>query len=133
MTKAAALFSVSFLLAAVLGACARAGSAAGPDPAAGMTAPPPTMEEGRQVMTIVARGGYSPYDSTAGAGIPGILRLQTRNTYDCSRALLIPSLGVQRILPASGSADFAFPAMEAGSELRGICSMGMYSFRITMR
>lgn len=91
------------------------------------------VANGRQVITIVARGGYLPRDSIAKAGIPSVIRIVTQNTFDCSRALFLPSLGVQKILPATGTAEFELPALKAGTEFYGVCAMGMYAFRITMR
>jgi len=91
------------------------------------------VENGRQVITIIARGGYSPRDSIAKAGMPSVIRIVTQNTYDCSRALFLPALGVQKILPATGAAEFELPALKAGTEFYGVCAMGMYAFRITMR
>ena len=95
--------------------------------------PPPSMEIGSQLITILARGGYSPQESTARAGVPSTLRLVTKNTYDCSRALILPSLRVQKILPATGTTDFTIPAQKTGTKFYGICSMGMYAFMITFK
>ena len=91
------------------------------------------MENGKQVITILARGGYSPSETVAKAGLPTILRVVTKKTFDCSRALLLPSLRVQKILPATGAIDFTIPAQNAGTEFYGICSMGMYAFVITFK
>jgi len=92
-----------------------------------------TSENGKQVITILARGGYSPKESIAQAGVPTILRMATKNTFDCSRALLLPSLNVQKILPASGAVDIAIPAQKQGARFYGVCSMGMYAFLITFK
>jgi hypothetical protein len=92
-----------------------------------------TSENGKQVITILARGGYSPKESIAQAGVPTILRMTTKNTFDCSRALILPSLSVQKILPASGAVDIAIPAQKRGAQFYGVCSMGMYAFLITFK
>lgn len=92
-----------------------------------------TSENGKQVITILARGGYSPKESIAKAGVASILRMTTKNTFDCSRALILPSLGVQKILPASGALDIAIPAQKQGAQFYGVCAMGMYAFQITFK
>jgi len=98
-----------------------------------MANPQLPVENGRQVISIMARGGYSPGDSFAPANVPSIIRVVTKSTFDCSRALVLPSLNVQKILPATGTIDFEIPAQKQGVQFYGICSMGMYSFRITFR
>jgi hypothetical protein len=92
-----------------------------------------TLENGKQVITILARGGYSPKESIVKAGVSSILRMTTKNTFDCSRALILPSLGLQKILPASGAVDIAIPAQKQGTRFYGICAMGMYAFLITFK
>jgi hypothetical protein len=92
-----------------------------------------TSESGKQVITILARGGYSPKETIARAGVSSILRMTTKNTFDCSRALVLPSLSVQKILPASGAVDIALPAQKQGTRFYGVCAMGMYAFLITFR
>jgi plastocyanin domain-containing protein len=95
----------------------------------------PSLSRGNRtpVIIILARGGYSPSETTAKAGVPSVLRLVTKYTYDCSRVLVLPSLRVQKILPATGTADFALPAQKPGTKFYGICGMGMYSFTITFK
>jgi plastocyanin domain-containing protein len=51
----------------------------------------------------------------------------TDETYSCARALVVPSLGIQRELPATGTVVIDVPAQPAGSKLFYSCSMGMYS------
>lgn len=87
-----------------------------------------TAQAGDQVITIAAKGGYSPKQSIAKAGVPTKLKIQTKGTYDCSTSLIIKSLNFQKLLPATGEVivDAGVPA--AGSSIVGICGMGMYSF-----
>ena len=89
------------------------------------------IENGTQIITIKAKGGYSPRSMTAKAGLPTELRVDTNNTYDCSSALNIPSIGYRNYLPATGSTTIPLPPQKAGSTLRGICAMGMYNFTIS--
>lgn len=91
-----------------------------------------SMVDGKQVIDITARGGYSPRRSTAKAGIPTILRMNTNGSFDCSVALRIPKLGIAKNLEPSGTAEIDLGSPQAGT-IRGLCSMGMYSFEIDFK
>ena len=84
----------------------------------------------KQVVTILAKGGYSPRVVLAKAGVPTLLKMETKGTYDCSASFVLPSLNIQTFLPPSGVKEFTIPPQEAGKEVRGLCSMGMYGFTI---
>lgn len=86
------------------------------------------IRDGVQYITIDAKGGYSPRVSSAQAGIPTKLIVKTNGTYDCSAALVIRSVGYQKVLPQTGEEIIDIGTSEAGSSVRGTCSMGMYSF-----
>jgi sulfite exporter TauE/SafE len=79
------------------------------------------------VRVNVVDSGYTPARSVAPGGQPIRLVLKTENTYSCSRAFVIPSLGIQKILPATGETTINLPAQKAGTRLRFTCSMGMYN------
>lgn len=85
--------------------------------------------EGRQIINISARGGYLPEKSIAKAGIPTIIRFDTRGTFDCSSFVRIPSMDVSVRLPSSGVTDVDLGTREVGT-LQGMCAMGMYPFEI---
>lgn len=87
------------------------------------------IRDGIQYVTIAARGGYSPRVSTAQANIPTKLVMKTNGTYDCSAALVIKSIGYQKILPQTGEEVIDLGTPQVGS-LKGLCSMGMYNFSI---
>jgi plastocyanin domain-containing protein len=87
-------------------------------------------ENGNQLITINAKGGYSPSSMIAKANTPTLLRFATQNTFDCSTSLVINQLGISKNLPATGNTDIEVPAQASGSVLKGSCSMGMYSFSI---
>lgn len=89
-----------------------------------------TVSDGVQIIDIAAKGGYSPRVSEAQAGIPSILRVNTKGTFDCSSALTIPSLGFRKNLPPSDVTEIELPPQESGTSLQGLCSMGMYSFTV---
>ncbi len=86
--------------------------------------------DGKQVIDLTAKGGYSPRVIEAKANMDIILRVSTNNTFDCSSALTIPSLGVRKNLPVTGKTDIEIKAQVSGSEIDGTCSMGMYNFKI---
>lgn len=86
--------------------------------------------DGQQVVEVSAQGGYFPRRIVAQANVPTILRMRTQGTYDCSSTLNIPAIGYSAELPPTGTTEIEIPAQQAGSEIQGICSMGMYSFQI---
>jgi plastocyanin domain-containing protein len=83
-----------------------------------------------QVITITAKGGYLPRVTAAKAGVPTVLKMDTQGTYDCSVALSIPSIGYRKNLPPQGETLIDIPAQPVGTSMRGVCSMGMYSFTL---
>ncbi|HXK39059.1 MAG TPA: cupredoxin domain-containing protein [Candidatus Paceibacterota bacterium] len=85
---------------------------------------------GKQTIDITAKGGYSPRIVVAKAGMPTVLRVSTRGTFDCSSSLVIPKLSYQKFLPPSGTEEIAISAEEAQGTMQGLCSMGMYNFQI---
>lgn len=86
--------------------------------------------DGKQVIEISVKGGYSPRKTIAKAGVPTLLRMKTNGTFDCSSSLMIPQLNYRKILSSSGVEDIEIPASKAIGVLRGLCSMGMYNFEI---
>lgn len=94
------------------------------------SAPTASIVEGVQYIDISAKGGYSPRIVSAKAGVPTTLRVATRGTFDCSASLVIPALSYQKFLPASGVEEIQIPAEKAQGTLQGLCSMGMYSFKV---
>lgn len=88
-----------------------------------------SMVDGKQVILIVAKGGYQPRTSVAKAGIPTVIRFDTKGTFDCSSSVRIPSLTISKILPNSGTTDIEIEKPVVGI-LQGSCGMGMYPFEI---
>ncbi len=88
-----------------------------------------SVVDGKQIIEINARGGYSPRKSVAKAGIPTVLRFNTGGTFDCSASVLIPSLGISKLLPQSGVTDIDI-GTEKVTTLQGMCGMGMYRFEV---
>jgi plastocyanin domain-containing protein len=88
-----------------------------------------SIVDGKQVIEITARGGYQPRKSVAKAGVPTVIRFNTSGTFDCSASVRIPSLGVSKLLPQTGSTDIDIGTQTA-SVLKGSCGMGMYPFEV---
>ncbi len=89
-----------------------------------------SVVDGKQVIQIDAKGGYAPRNTVAKANMPTTLNVQTSGTFDCSSALVIPSIKYRANLPPSGVTPIEIPPQPAGSTLKGVCSMGMYSFAV---
>ena len=124
---------IAIIIAVVLigGAILYAGSSSGSAGGATLTANAVSIIDGKQVIEIMAKGGYSPRQVSAKAGVPTVLRLKTNGTFDCSAGVVIPSLGVRETLPSTGNTDIEVPPQALGSVLEGRCVMGMYTFAIT--
>ncbi|MFZ6030235.1 MAG: sulfite exporter TauE/SafE family protein [Chloroflexota bacterium] len=86
----------------------------------------PVADASTTLTVNVANDGYFPYTSYAQAGVAVTLNLVTENTMSCSRAFVIPVLGVEELLPRTGMVSLAIPPQEPGTVLRYSCSMGMY-------
>ncbi len=79
-------------------------------------------------LTLTARNdGYYPGVLYAKAGAPVTLTLVTEDNRSCSRAFVIPSLKIQKLLPQTGLVQIELPAQKAGKTIYFSCSMGMYS------
>ncbi len=85
---------------------------------------------GKQIITISAKGGYSPRTTNAKADIPTVIKMETNGSFDCSSSLVIPSLSYRNNLPLTGETSIDVPPQKAGAKLQGICAMGMYNFVI---
>lgn len=107
-----------------------------PNPSAASISPSPkapvqnvSQEGEKQIVSIEAKGGYTPKISTAKSGIPTTLRVTTNSTFDCSSQLRIPSLNISETLPPSGTTNISLGILKPGT-LQGTCAMGMYRFDI---
>jgi len=89
-----------------------------------------SVVDGKQIITINAKGSYSPRVTTAKAGVPTVIKVATNGTFDCTSALTIPSLGYRNNLPPSGETLIDIPPQKAGTTMRGLCAMGMYNFAV---
>lgn len=89
-----------------------------------------TVEDGVQYIDITAKGGYSPRVIQAKAGVPTKIRVTTKNTFDCSSALVIPDLQFQTYLKPTDTVEIVVPVDKAQGIVQGMCSMAMYHFEI---
>ncbi len=91
-----------------------------------------TMVNGKQIIDIQVKGGYIPKKSTAKLGVPTILRFTTNGTFDCTSGVRIPSMGISKTLPPTGTTyiDIGSPTV---ATLQGVCSMGMYPFEVSFQ
>jgi sulfite exporter TauE/SafE len=87
----------------------------------------PAASGAQRVVINVENSGYSPDLISLPAGQPIELHLVTNQTRSCSRAFVIPDLGVQELLPETGDVVVNLPAQKAGTTVPFMCSMGMYT------
>ncbi len=122
---ASIIFAAAIIGAAIIISGGGGGNSQKEEPAANNV----SIIDGKQIVEIRAKGGYQPRRSIAKAGIPTILRFNTNGTFDCSLSIRIPSLGITKYLPPSGSTDIELGVFQA-SRLQGMCGMGMYPFEV---
>jgi plastocyanin domain-containing protein len=91
-----------------------------------------TVVDGKQIITINAKGGYQPRTSIAKAGIPTVIRFDTNGTFDCSSSVRIPSMNISKTLPQTGSTDIDVGTQQVAT-LKGTCGMGMYPFEVEFK
>lgn len=92
-----------------------------------------SIVDGVQELMIRAENyGYSPNYWSAQSGQPIRIRLVTNNSYGCTRAFVIPSLGIQEILPETGEQVIDLPPQQPGT-LYFTCGMGMYNGAIVIQ
>ena len=91
-----------------------------------------TVAQGQQTGVItVSPGSYSPENIAIKAGLPTTLIFRSQNAQGCVAALVIPSLGVQTVLPANGDSKLDLGTPKPG-RIDYSCAMGMYSGTITI-
>jgi plastocyanin domain-containing protein len=88
------------------------------------------IKDGVQYVTIDARGGYFPKESSIKPNMPTKLIIRTNNTYDCSASLVIRSANFQKMLKPTGEEIIDLGTLKSGQEIDGTCGMGMYGFKI---
>ena len=91
-----------------------------------------SIVDGKQIIEINVKGGYSPIKSIAKAGISTTLRFNTRGTFDCSSYIRIPSKNILQSLPQTGTTDIDLGTTTVGI-IGGTCGMGMYPFQVEFK
>jgi len=99
----------------------------GGSPADGSTV---STQGGRQEVVITARTSYSPDNVQVRAGVPTTLVVRSEGAQGCVRSFLVPSRGVEEVLPAEGDTRIDLGVLQPGA-LRYSCGMGMYTGTIT--
>ncbi len=79
---------------------------------------------GLQEVEIVVKGGYSPDRVTLRSGLPARLTFTRRESGACTDRVVIPALGVTKLLPAFASTAVDL-APTAPGEYDFSCGMGM--------
>ena len=74
--------------------------------------------------------GYEPKILKAAAETPIKLDLVTKNTTSCALSIVFPALGIEKLLPNTGTVTIDVPPQPKGSVMRYACSMGMYTAQI---
>ncbi|MEZ0395704.1 MAG: sulfite exporter TauE/SafE family protein [Anaerolineales bacterium] len=97
---------------------------------AALSSIPLPLSDGVTLYLAAQNNGYSPRLIHARANTPVTLNVVTDRTYSCSRAFVIPALGVERLLPETGTVTISIPAQPAGTVMLFTCSMGMYTGQI---
>ncbi len=120
---------ISIIVAVVLIGGAFMLTKGGSDNTPTVTANNVSVVDGTQIIEISAKGGYQPRKSIAKAGIPTIIRFDTKGTFDCSSSVRIPSMNISKNLPQTGSTDIDIGDSKLGT-LKGSCGMGMYPFEV---
>lgn len=92
-----------------------------------------TLPDGTQVITLaVSSGGYAPAAIAARPGVPTRLELVTDDTGGCTRAFVVASKGIQKVLPQTGVTSVDLGVPKEGT-LKYTCGMGMYTGRIAFQ
>lgn len=87
--------------------------------------------EFQNVTINVTSNGYEPRNIELIRGVPVRLTLKTNNTSGCSRAFVIPSMKIDRLLPVTGEEVVEFTPTKKGN-ISFSCSMGMFTGKFTV-
>jgi sulfite exporter TauE/SafE len=89
--------------------------------------------DGQQTAVITVRaGGYYPPNVAVRAGVPTTLVFRSNNARGCERALVIPALDQDTVLPENGDTTLEVGSLDKG-RIEYSCAMGMYSGLITVK
>lgn len=92
-----------------------------------------TDQKGQQIVEISAKNGFTPKITEAKADTATVLKVSTENTFDCSSAVVINELGINKILPSTGVTDIELGAQPSGKIITAFCNSGINSFQIKFK
>jgi plastocyanin domain-containing protein len=84
----------------------------------------------KQIITIEAKGGYNPKNTTVKADTPTELDIKTNGTVDCSSYVIIKDIDFKANLKPTGTEKISIKPQPKGTVIQGYCGMGMYSFQL---
>ncbi|MFN2495116.1 MAG: sulfite exporter TauE/SafE family protein [Pseudonocardiaceae bacterium] len=90
-----------------------------------------TMGGRQQVMITASTGSYSPRNVQIRAGLPTTLVVRSEDAQGCVRSFLVPSRGVDEVLPEQGETRIDLGVLPPG-QVAYSCGMGMYTGTITV-
>ncbi|WP_020525281.1 sulfite exporter TauE/SafE family protein [Catelliglobosispora koreensis] len=91
-----------------------------------------TVADGKQTVIVTAtEGSYAPGELDVAAGLPTTLIVRSQKAQGCIRSFVIPSLGVEKILPVNGDTSIDLGILKPG-RLAYSCGMGMYTGKLTV-
>lgn len=90
-----------------------------------------TADGTQSAVITVTPGAYSPANLQVQAQVPTKIVFRAENAAGCARGVVIPSLGVEQILPENGDTVIDVGALKPG-RIDYSCSMGMYRGVITV-
>ena len=92
-----------------------------------------TEPDGVQVISIYAiESGYRPAVLSAKAGVHTVLALRTQQNNACTRDFVIPSRGIEKMLPQTGVTRIDLGVPGPGT-LRYTCALGHYFGSVSFR
>lgn len=91
-----------------------------------------SVADGKQTVIITAvTGAYRPGNLDVQSGLPTTLVVRSEKATGCVRSFVIPSLGVEKILPVNGDTRIDLGVLKPG-KLAYSCGMGMYTGKLTI-
>ncbi len=90
----------------------------------------PFVDSATELTVSAKDNGYVPRTLNARADQAVKLNVVTLDTASCTRALVIPELQIDEVLPVTGIVTFDLPPQSRGKVIRFMCSGGMYTGQI---
>jgi len=81
---------------------------------------------GNEVTITIGTYGYTPNSISVPKNSDIKIKLVNKDSTSCAQAFTIPSLGIQKVVSAGGSAEISFHSPDKQTQIAFMCSMGMY-------